>query len=188
MIERIGKNQQIRSPKLIPNFHMTKNWKVTEKVIGGSEIVWGFLVLSLTIYGTTFYWDMFTREPDLINPGKMFLFIFKRHHNLIFLSGLSIYAGTTLLLNKKAGWNASVVATLVTALVFILNLWNVNYDKSRKMEFALFFMLIPIKFLIVFILLLNKQFRDKYTPSLKSWWIMGFAVIILLVDYLIFRK
>jgi len=163
---------------------MTKIWTITEKTIGTIQILWGAVGLVLTIWGFKQFFDVVVAEHNLSWENISIIKLIGNHHYLFILPLLTMFAGVTLLLNKRIGWIMSIVTSLLFATAPIFN-WptmpsNELYINDKTDWFLL--SLFPVVFLTIFGLLLTNHFRKKYNPTRMSWLIILGLLIILLID------
>ncbi len=165
---------------------MTRSWIITEKTISVLQIIWGGLMLSLTIWSAKLLIDFGVEHLELTWENISLPKILKNYHFRLLLSLLTIFGGLTLMINKRIGWILSVVTSLLYGITTILAFQKVKMDTSFKLDiYDLLAGLIAILFFTIFGLLLTRQFRNKYKPTNKTWWIIVGLVILLLVDRLL---
>ena len=112
-----------------------------------------------------------------------YLKIFKNFHLQILLGLASICSGGLLLFGKRLGWLIALIVLFSNATILLIprpgKYFHEYYvDKS----FFLFGVPLALLFLLAFSILLLKPFRKKYCPIQKTWWTIGAAILIVIID------
>ncbi len=162
---------------------MNKKWIVTEKIIACLIMLWGIYTLysvSSTVYGLV--------STGFIASGNTsYLDVVKGNHLNIIISIASIYGGTLLLFNEKAGWLLSLICSSIFALsLFMSAATNRNDIKQKDAFFYQSYSLTGIAFLVIIVLLLQKYFREKYNPTAKNRKMVGLVLLVLIIDKILF--
>jgi|GEM_PF-3498064 len=168
---------------------MRNNWKITEKIIGCLLILWGgfYFVISIWVFKNDL--DVAFAYSNNSWDDLSLLKIIKNYHFKLLLPLITLIVGLLLLLKKRLGWLLSVVFTLLWPATLLIHLWDLY---TKILEDDIFEEnLVPICTVIGFIslilltmfgLLMTKQIRSNYNPTIKSWLIMIVLFATLLID------
>ena len=162
---------------------MDRNWRVTEKVIGAVQIAWGITVLIVFIWSSNQLFMVIAPLLDLtwdnISLGKILI----NYHFSLLLPLLTALAGLGLLMNKKAGWIASVVLLLINGTSILISFWTAKADLTDEMiSTYLFGGITTVAFFLMTSLLMTRYFRLKYEPTPGTWWTIIILALIILTD------
>jgi uncharacterized membrane protein YidH (DUF202 family) len=167
---------------------MTKSWKITEMVIGVFQILWGILTLSLAIWSTKQIFDIGFEHLDYSWEDLSIPKIIKNYHYQLLLPILTIFAGLSIILNKRIGWITGVITSALLSTSMILSLWTIeNKETENETQLYVFIGLISVIFITIFGLLLTKPIRAKYNPTERTWLIIGIIFTLLLLDNLFIK-
>lgn len=162
---------------------MTKNWIRTEKAIAIYLILWGILMIALTIWsineGLSLAFEHFNYTWDDISILK----IIKNYHHLFVPGLMGIFSGITLLLHKKSGWMAGFLCSTTVSIHILISF--ITIEKQNLLESPAPFIVMGIIFLlsaIVFTLLNSKAIISKYKPTKSNWIVIGVLFTLLLID------
>lgn len=161
--------------------HMTKNWKITEKIIGTVLIIWGCFLLILTFWSLKQTFDILFEELEYSGSDLSITKIVKNYHYRIIIPVLTFITGITIILQKRAGWLLGILISAINSTSIILLPWT---HENLTFELLIIVGTHSIIFFIFFILLINKQFRNKYNPSKKAYLILSILFILLILDKL----
>lgn len=162
---------------------MNKTWLVIEKVSGILIAAWGALSLYSVVHTI---WQMINTGYVAAGNTTYGNIIAFNHLNII-VSLIGLYGGILLVLNDKNGWILSVIATaMFTISLFVSS--RINSANSTLAWSANFksYGLLALLFLVIFIVLLLKPFRQKYQPTAKQWMRVTIIMSVLVLDKIIF--
>jgi len=166
---------------------MKKGWNITEKVIATILQGWSlFYLYSLTS-------GIYDRLHFGVNSGKItnedvkFSEIFSLFHGNYFAGLLALYAGLVLMYDKKSGWVASVISTVLFTGFFLVSGRNILMaTKDPHPLLAVSYFVAALVFVIMFILLLQKPFKSKYQPNVANWLGITGVIILMVIDKTVF--
>jgi drug/metabolite transporter (DMT)-like permease len=160
---------------------MNRNWQITEKIIAGVLITWGCI---LFFEGAYALYNLFQILLQNLKWEQISLFkSFKIFHLQILLPLTTISGGIFLLIGRKIGWILSLIASLVSAGIYLIP-YDKVFEKEdyKNSEFILFVSCIAIFFLAISIVLALKPFRNKYKPTKTNWLIISVVVFLIFAD------
>ena len=157
---------------------MTKNWAIVEKGSAIFLVLWGLAALIVQFWQLSYFYEFGMKYTGMtwadISIPKLLL-----NHGLPFLYALiTLFAGTTLLFGKRLGWLVSVAATCSATINFVRLLLGLSLIEESAPDFSRTLFAIPaVIFATICVLLLWPPIREKYAPTVATWW----AIIVLLV-------
>ena len=169
---------------------MNKNWTKLEKSIGLLQIILGIITISFTIWAINNNLQLLIEYSNYAWEDISLLKIAKDNHPSILLGFLAILSGILLFRNNLIGWITSVSTWLIYGLTFIMMTLKVVVNKTNILVSNLDYIIIGFITSLCFILALlisSKQFRLKYSPTYKSWLIVGLTNLIFITDKFIFN-
>jgi hypothetical protein len=92
---------------------MTRRFITTEKAIAIALILWGGFVLYASSVGLYQFIEMCFKYAKLNWKTISLLKLFKNYHQAFLLSSAMIFAGISLLRNKKIGWTTALITLLL---------------------------------------------------------------------------
>lgn len=159
---------------------MKQNWRIFEKVLSGVQIILGFLLLYVIATTITEYYTFLWKNP-LFDHKSIIEISFKKNYILFILSIISISSGCQLINNSQNGWIASIVTWTIFIILLAFSFYRItiNYPSDLNLSSKIVMYFVEIIFIIILVILNNSEFRKKYTPTKRSWIIIGSAVGIL---------
>jgi Na+-translocating ferredoxin:NAD+ oxidoreductase RnfD subunit len=154
---------------------MNRNFFIAEKVISTLLIIWGGLSLYFITVWVKSFFDLGLIE--YVSFSK-----FCRNYHLIFLIPLvTLVGGTLLLFNKRIGWVISLITLLLNTMLSFI---PVEKGKSifDERSLILFFAFEAVLFLIMFCILVQPIYRNKYNSTKGTWWTIGLIALLILLD------
>lgn len=116
-----------------------------------------------------------------------YLQILQANHLSILLSLASIFGGMFLFYSDKTGWLLALICSGMFAIaLFMSAAANRNNVKQTDIFFYQSYSITAILFVVIFILLMQKPFREKYKPTAKNRRTAGLIFIVLLADKILF--
>ena len=165
---------------------MKIKWRIIEKTIGVTQILWGLGILLFAFWGLTQLWEVFGRNSEFPSEKISLAKVFVKSHFSIVISVLSIFGGIALLWEKKAGWVASIIVNLTFFVSYFISLF---YQKSpgasiAEMDTNTLFLtsLLNLIFISICGLLMAGYFRKKYNPDSKTWLFLILLTVVLAAD------
>ena len=155
---------------------MPRNYIILEKVIAIILSSWGIISLYFLVNRLKFFFDIgIVQRISLFN-------LFVTYHLIILLPLMFILGGFLLLFSKKVGWLITLIALLLNIL---FNFIPAGKGKSLfigNLTLIIFSSVITILFILIIYFLMLPPFRIKYTPSKKTWWVIGSITFLILLD------
>jgi len=167
---------------------MVKTRKIIEKIIGIILILWGGSYLFFFIWGQYILLEHTLPLLNISWDDLSILKAIKNYHSLIIYL-LSMFAGLTLILNKRVGWSTSLIVSItsviiiIRGLIFLLTNHTEVIDKDQ-IYLYLFLGVFLIIFILILIFLTNKKTIIRYNPNKTTWWFIVVFVGIIFLDRL----
>jgi len=163
------------------------NRQIIEKVIGVSLVAFSsFLLYKLVfgLYGIIDTADITWNELSIIK-------IVKNYHSPLIRLILSIFFAVYLIFGKRIGWIGTVIMIFANTIIFSIIFGKSLFARTIKIDGELWDMIlmivVPLAFFICGLVLLRKEFQNKYKPNSKSWITIWITVLILSVDWILTR-
>jgi len=153
---------------------MKRSWTITEKVIATLLQAWAlFYVYSLT--------------DSIVDRLHYGIIISMFHMN--YLAGiLAFVGGVALLYDKRWGWLSCIICVIIFAGFMLVSGRNgIMKENSVRVMASVGYLITAALFIVLFILLVQKPFRQKYKPTVLSWLIVGASIMLVLIDKSVFR-
>ena len=169
---------------------MNIRWTITEKTIASILIVLACLQLYSGLSTLKFMLDISFSLGQLTWDKISLTKIFKNYHLQTLLGLVTISGATLLLFNKKLGWILSAAVAVIQAINIILMLVIYKGSNYKKEGFSFVYLLVGLIilfYLAAATLLVQKPFRNKYSPTNKSWLSILVLVLIFFIDKIIFK-
>jgi hypothetical protein len=179
----ICKNQYYYNHDLL----MKKGWFITEKVIATILQAWSLFYLysiSVEIYKNL---HMGVLTGQLKKEDLDFAELFKAFH-FNYIAGLvCLYAGLVLMYDKKKGWIAAIISTLIFAGFMLVSGRNgVVKNNNPHIMTSVSYLIAAAVFTAMFVLLVLKPFRVKYQPTFANWLFIIGVIIVAIIDKTLF--
>ncbi|MCO4293036.1 hypothetical protein NF867_09190 [Solitalea sp. MAHUQ-68] len=142
---------------------MNKDWTINDtlKVIGVFQVVIGITILIYLIWlKMALYNNLSQLEGFKVSSLKFFFILVKDLYIPFLLDLLITSSGIALLLNKRIGWQAAMVSSLLNAAllsIYIFLSWGKN---TETIQYGVVFALI---YYIMFFSLLSKPIQLKFS-------------------------
>ncbi|HVX52580.1 MAG TPA: hypothetical protein VHB48_20640 [Chitinophagaceae bacterium] len=162
---------------------MKKGWNITEKVIATLLQAWALFYLYLLTAGINTKLNFGLQVGQIKKEDISFWELFKIFHFNYIAGVFCFLAGLGLLYDKKTGWIASLISSLVFA-GFLLTSGRNGVTKSNNPHLAtsISYIVVAIAFAAIFLVLVLKPFRQKYKPTTANWLVVLGAVILAVID------
>jgi len=154
---------------------LNRTLTITEKTVSTLLIIWGALLLYLSIEALRMALSFgFIQKDSIFN-------LLVVYHILVLIPVITVAGGTFLLFGKKLGWVVSLIASLLNAVNFLI-----PTEKGKSMfkntQLLLTVVWLTIFSLLTFYILTLPAFRIKYKANSKNWWVIIITVLIIVID------
>lgn len=171
------------------SFSKEMNRRIIEKVASILLMVWGIVALYYAIIKINYTYAFYLKAEYEFGEISIFKII-RNFYFPVVIPVVTIVFSILLLLSKRIGWIGSIITSFVNGLGLMILLWksikdleNGN-DGEYSLEYFIFTSIVII-LLVVGGVLLNKMFRQKYSPTLKEWIGIVIIIVLLLIDRII---
>jgi hypothetical protein len=159
-------------------------WLLTERIVGCILLLWSMFVLYSIL---SIIADMF-RSGYIAAGNTSFSSIVIKNHLIVIISILCLYGSWALLYNDKTGWMLCVVSSLIYCINLFMSSQSKAIDsKLPFVEHHKSYGIASLLFLLIFFLLLLKPMRIKYRPTVKTWILISVAIVLCILDKIIFH-
>jgi len=156
---------------------MSRNFLIIEKSISTILILWGCLIstsLQIAFDYSHVTWSNIS-----------FIKIFKNHYFEILQSLLAILGGLFLIFNKKIGWGASFIMSIISSLFLLLAIIKPHSSTASQLELLPLRIILSVLFFAMAFTLTLSPFRIKYYPTIKTCLLIAFCATVLTIFYII---
>ena len=170
---------------------MNRNRLIVERVIASILVVWAGLVLYESIYTLYIDLNILQRLSSSEKFKISYLKILKNYHLSMLSPLLGLIGGVFLLFGKKIGWTFSLITSIISACFFAIDLFKIFnqkgiiFNSGNSTLYIIVLISMTMFFLAIFFILVSKNFRIKYAPTKKLWFVIS-AIVLMLVADLIF--
>lgn len=154
-------------------------WLLAEKIIGIILLIWSAIVLYNIIYVIAGV----VRSDYTSRVNISYTSIAVQNHLTIILGILCLFGSCMLLYKDKTGWMLCVITSLLYGISLFLSASSKSADGAMPMsQYYKSYSAAALLFFIIFILLVLTPIRKKYQPTLKTWIIIGLAILLFIID------
>jgi hypothetical protein len=110
-----------------------------------------------------------------------------KNHLTIILSLLCLFGSCFLLFKDRTGWALCVITSLIYGInLFLSSRSKAGNDKLPMAEYYKSYGIAALVFLTMFVLLILKPIRSRYSPTIRTWIIIAAAILLFIIDSLVF--
>ncbi len=167
---------------------MSKRMTIIEKIIASLLIIFACLEAYLLYWQINYIVEIASGREFVKKFEVSYIALLINYHSQLISVLLGFFAGLFLLLNKKTGWILAVATCLIRSIMYSYTFLqaDISGDKATKpAPYLVFIGLLGIA-ITVLILLLQKEFRNKYQVSVKTWGIISLITILYFIDMILF--
>ena len=154
-------------------------WLLTEKVIGIILLLWSTIVLYNVIYVIA----GIIRSGYTSRTNVTYTSIALQNHLTIITGILCLFGSCMLFFKDKTGWMLCVITSFIYGVSLYMSANSKVIDGTLPAsQYYKSYGAVALLFLVIFILLFLKPIRKNYQPTLKTWIIIGIAILIFFID------